>query len=58
LSAVILAKQIHETTGAACHPWEVNDYPDDWLTAIRAIAYDVPARAAKKAEQKWRRKSK
>jgi hypothetical protein len=55
---VILAKQIHETTGAACHPWEVNDYPDDWLTAIRAIAYDVPARVAKKAEQKWRRKSK
>jgi hypothetical protein len=44
-------------TGVPCHPWDVGQYPDDWLMAIRAIAYDVPARVAKKAE-KWRRKSK
>jgi hypothetical protein len=45
-------------TGVPCHPWDVGQYPDDWLMAIRAIAYDVPARVAKKAENKWRRKSK
>jgi len=48
LTAVIQARQIYEMTGVSCHPWDVGQYPDDWLMAIRAIAYDVPAKAAKK----------
>ena len=56
LSRALTAKQIYSVTGQPCHPWEVDDYPDDWLTAIRAVAYDIPAKVAKRTEQKLERK--
>jgi len=56
LSRVITASHIFKVTGQPCHPWDVDKYPDDWLTAIRALAYDIPAKVAKRNEQKLERK--
>jgi len=47
---VILANRIYNVTGNPCHPWEVDDYPDDWLDALTAFAVDVPRQMQAKAE--------
>jgi len=47
LARVIQAKHIWSATGRAIDPWEVDDYPPDWLEAVCAHEVEVPKRREK-----------
>lgn len=39
---VARARLIHEVTGMVIQPWEVYQYPPDWMEAIRHLLVEVP----------------
>ena len=47
LSRIIKAQHIYHATGKAIYPWEVDDYPSDWLDAILSLQVDVPRKSAR-----------
>jgi hypothetical protein len=42
---VLQARKIYQVTGHAIYPWEVDDFPTDWIDAILAIAGAHPTKA-------------
>ncbi len=44
MSRVILSNIIKETTGEVVPPYEVDNYPSDWLETIKAYAITYPRR--------------
>lgn len=47
LTALITVRHIYEQTGMIVEPWNVGEFPSDWMDAIKALRVDVPAKAAK-----------
>lgn len=47
MTALITAQHIHEITGMVVEPWNVGEFPPDWLDAVKAYRVDVPAKSAK-----------
>jgi len=39
--ALIQAQRIYSLTGIPTKPWEVGQWPDEWLDAMRAYMVDV-----------------
>lgn len=52
MSRVILSNIIYKTTGEIVSPLDVDNYPQDWLDAIRAFAIDLPKKRREIAEAK------
>jgi hypothetical protein len=45
LIALLHGRHIFNATGMALPPWEVTNFPDDWLQAILALEIDVPRKS-------------
>ncbi|MGA2504194.1 MAG: hypothetical protein ABSG01_08910 [Anaerolineales bacterium] len=48
MSRVLRAMKVHQVTGQAVWPWEVDELvPEDWLEAILAVVDEIPKRTPK-----------
>jgi hypothetical protein len=47
LSCIIKAQYIRDATGMIIPPWEVDDFPIDWMDAIHVLQVDVPGKRAR-----------
>lgn len=47
---IVRAKQINGMLGTNLAPWELQEIPDDWLTALEMWAEEFPKAQAWKAE--------
>ncbi len=48
MSRVLRAMKVHQVTGQAIWPWEVDKLiPEDWLEAILAVVNEIPKRKPK-----------
>ena len=47
MTALITTKHIHDLTGMTIEPWDVGEFPSDWLDAIKAYCVDYPNKAAR-----------
>lgn len=45
--ALIKAQRIYRATGIIIEPWNVGEFPSDWMEAIEAYTVDVPAKTTK-----------
>jgi hypothetical protein len=48
---IILARSIYESTGHPIWPWEVDQFPDDWIDAFYESAQVVDIKRAANAKQ-------
>jgi hypothetical protein len=48
MAKVLRAMKVHQVTGKALWPWEVDKVvPEDWLEAILAVVDEIPKRTPK-----------
>lgn len=47
---IVVARQINGMLGTSLAPWELEDLPDEWMTALEMWIYDMPR------VQNWRGK--
>jgi hypothetical protein len=48
MTKVLRAMKVHQVTGKALWPWEVDEVvPEDWLEAILAVVDEIPKRKPK-----------
>ena len=43
MMGVAKARLIHMATGFVIHPWQVDQYPWDWMEAIRMLLVELPS---------------
>lgn len=57
MQKVVRAHHVYETLGFSIWPWEIDTaIPSDWMDAIEAFAYKLPAEIEKRKNKAAKRK--
>jgi hypothetical protein len=55
MTALITTQHIHNLTGMSIEPWNIGEFPADWMDAVKAYCIDYPSKAARIAKVQGKR---